>query len=88
MLPANTSSPATTRPVCVGGSDFKFDDQMQQVFSHVLLANLIGALLAEVRQFANRPQVSVNRSFRFPGQSQVIDHFPEQFSFEIFSLGG
>ena len=64
------------------GGDFQFDDQVEQVLANILLTNLLGAFLAEVRQLPHRPQVSVNRSFRFPGQSQVIDHFLEEISFE------
>jgi hypothetical protein len=61
---------------------------MQQVLSHVLFAHLIGGFLAEVRQLPHRPQVSVNGPFGLPCQPQVIDHFPEEISFEKPGLSG
>ena len=65
------------------GGDFEFDDQMQQVPSNVLLADLIGTFSAEVRQFSNGSQVSLNSPFGFPCQPQVIDHLLEEFSVEV-----
>ena len=70
------------------GGRFALNDQVQQVLAHVLLIAMIGSCFAEISKFAHGPQVTVNGTFGFTGQSQVIDHFLEKYSFEKLGLSG
>ena len=57
------------------GSELAIVDQMQQIVSHLLLAQLVRREVEVTRKFTNFPQVAIMRTLGSTKQLQVLTHF-------------